>query len=151
MAHTNQEQVRSSGTPLPVQSIKEVKRWLSSMQVVDRRHLTISAPAAQFAAMRLIDEAMAAHVWIYDDASLSEQVRRDHLVLEALLHLGATVRVSQRGLGRDEAGEFGVPELLDEWHRLMTGLSKMTIAVGLSGRRMLPPAIDSTSNPNNPR
>ncbi|MEZ6078888.1 MAG: hypothetical protein R3C56_25405 [Pirellulaceae bacterium] len=113
--------------------------------------LTISAPTAQFAAMRLIDEAMAAHVWIYDDASLSEQTRRDHLVLEALLHLGATVRVSQRGLGRNDEGEFGVPELLDEWHKLMMGLTQMTIAVGLTQRNVLPPAIDSTNSPNNPR
>lgn len=113
--------------------------------------LTISAPTAQFAAMRLIDEAMAAHVWIYDDNDLSEQVRRDHLVLEALLHLDATVRVSQRGLGRDDAGEFGVPEILDEWHRLMMGLSQMTIAVGLTERRVLPPEIDTSSGPHNPR
>jgi hypothetical protein len=113
--------------------------------------LTISAPSAQFAAMRLIDEAMSAHIWIYDDASLSEQVRRDHLVLEALLHLGATVRVSQRGVGRNDDGEFGVPELLDEWHKLMMGLSQMTIAVGLAERRLLPPAIDSTDSPSNPR
>lgn len=113
--------------------------------------LTISAPTAQFAAMRLIDEAMAAHVWIYDDASLSEQTRRDHLVLEALLHLGATVRVSQRGLGRNDEGEFGVPELLDEWHKLMMGLSQMTIVVGLMPRNVLPPATDPTNSPNNPR
>ncbi len=113
--------------------------------------LTISAPTAQFAAMRLIDEAMAAHVWIYEDSSLSEQVRRDHLVLEALLHLDATVSVSQRGLGRDDAGEFGVPELLDEWHRLMMGLSYLTSAVGLSERRVLPTQIDTSSGPHNPR
>ena len=113
--------------------------------------LTITAPTAQFAAMRLIDEAMAAHVWIYDDASLGEQTRRDHLVLEALLHLGATVRVSQRGLGRNDEGEFGAPELVDEWHKLMMGLSQMTIAVGLTQRNVLPPAIDSTNSPNNPR
>ncbi len=113
--------------------------------------LTISAPTAEFAAMRLIDEAMAAHVWIYDDANLSEQVRRDHLVLEALLHLEANVCVSQRGLGRNDEGEFGVPELLDQWHKLMMGLSKMTIAVGLTHRNVLPPEIDSTNSPNNPR
>ncbi len=113
--------------------------------------LTISAPTAQFAAMRLIDEAMAAHVWVYDDASLSEQTRRDHLVLEALLHLGATVCVSQRGLGRNDEGEFGVPDLLDEWHRLMMGLSQMTIKVGLTPRNVLPLAADSSHSPNNPR
>ena len=113
--------------------------------------LTISAPTAQFAAMRLIDEAMAAHVWIYDDANLSEQVRRDHLVLEALLHLGAKVCVSQRGPGRTDDGAVGVPERLDQGHMLMMGLSKMTISVGLTGRNVLPPAIDTTNSPNKPR
>jgi hypothetical protein len=113
--------------------------------------LTISAPTAQFAAMRLIDEAMAAHVWIYDDATIKESDRRDHLVLEALMHLGPAVCVSERGLGHNEAGEFGVPELLDQWHRLMTGLSAMTIAVGLTARRLLPNELDQSSGPSNPR
>lgn len=113
--------------------------------------LTLNAPTAQFAAMRLIDEAMSAHVWIYEDATISESDRRDHLVLEALLHLSPTVQVSQRGLERNEAGEFGVPELLDQWHRLMTGLSAMTLAVGLQGRRLLPDFVDQPNGPNNPR
>lgn len=113
--------------------------------------LTITAPTAQFAAMRLIDEAMAAHVWIYDDATISESDRRDHLVLEALLHLSPAVHVSERGLGNSEAGEFGVPELLDQWHRLMTGLSAMTIAIGLTARRVLPDELDQNNGPSNPR
>lgn len=113
--------------------------------------LIIDAPTPQFAAMRLIDEAMAAHVWIYDDATLSQRDRRAHLVLEALLHLSSTVQVSQQGLGRSEAGEFGVPELLDEWHRLMMGLSVMTAAVGLGERRLLPKPAKSSNGPNNPR
>ncbi len=46
-----------------------------------------------------MDEALAAHLWIYEDAGLAEQERHDHLVLEALLHLGTTVYVSERGLG----------------------------------------------------
>ena len=76
--------------------------------------LTITADSAQFAAMRLIDDALAAHAWIYEDADLSEQDRRDHLVLEALLHLAPAVRVSERGLGRDDAGQGGVPELIEQ-------------------------------------
>ncbi len=113
--------------------------------------LTISAPTAQFAAMRLVDEAMSAHVWIYEDATISESDRRDHLVLEALLHLSPTVRISERGLGHGEAGEFGVPELLDQWHRLMMGLSAMTIAVGLTARRVLPNELEQNNGPGNPR
>lgn len=115
------------------------------------QNLTLSAASAEFAAMRLMDEALAAHVWIYDDAGLREQDRRDHLVLEALLHLAPSVNVSERGMGHDDAGQFGVPELIEQWHRLMEGLRIMTISVGLNNRRVLPPAIDPTSGPSNPR
>ena len=113
--------------------------------------LIITAPTAEHAAMRLIDEVMAAHVWIYDDADLSEQDRRDHLILEALLHLSSSVTISQQGLGRSDAGQFEVPELLEQWHRLMTGISRLFIAAGLSPRRVLPVLIDEVHGPNHPR
>ncbi len=103
--------------------------------------LIISAPTAEFAAMRLIYEAMSAHIWIYEDGTVSEKNRWDHLVLEALLHLSPTVCVSERGLGHNEATEIGVPELLLQWHRLMTGLSRMISAIGFSGRSLLPKPI----------
>ncbi len=101
-------------------------------------HLVIDAASAEQAAMRLFDEMMSAHAWIYDDPSLSERQRREHLVLEALLHLDSSVTVSQRGLGREDMGRWGVPELLDQWHRLMTGVSRMLVAAGLAPRRVLP-------------
>lgn len=113
--------------------------------------LIITAETAEHAAMRLIDEVMAAHVWIYDDAGLTEQDRRDHLILEALLHLGSSVAVSQRGIGRCDAGSFEVPELLEQWHRLMTGLSRLFIAAGLAPRRVLPEAISESNSPKLPR
>jgi len=106
--------------------------------------LIIVAATAEHAAMRLIDEAMGAHVWIYDDAELNEQDRRDHLVLEALLHLGTSVMISERGFNRCEAGQFDVPELLEQWHRLMTGLARLFSAAGLAPRRITPVAIEAT-------
>ncbi|QDS87488.1 hypothetical protein EC9_16670 [Rosistilla ulvae] len=113
--------------------------------------LIISAPTAEFAAMRLMDEAMAAHAWIYDDADLSEQDRRDHLSLEALLHLSSTVRVSECGLGRSDAGQFEVPMLLDQWHRLMTGVSRLFVSAGLEPRRVLPANLENVLYPKSPR
>ena len=119
--------------------------------VCGSQSLVIAAPTAEHAALRLIDEAMAAHVWIYDDAGLSEQDRRDHLVLEALLHLGSCVAVSERGLGNGDAGTFEVPELIEQWHSLMTGISRLFVAAGLAPRRVLPETIESTSAPRAPR
>jgi hypothetical protein len=118
--------------------------------VCGSQSLIITAPTAEHAAMRLMDEVMAAHVWIYDDAELSELDRRDHLVLEALLHLGSCVHVSERGLGHSDVGKFGVPELIEQWHRLMTGISRLFIAAGLAPRRVLPTeptALPSTKHP----
>lgn len=107
--------------------------------------LIVTAESAHQAAVRLLDEAMASHVWIYDDADLSDADRRDHLVLEALLHLASTVMVSERGLGKCDAGQFGVPELLEHWHCLMTAVSRLFVAAGLAPRRVLPaPALQST-------
>jgi hypothetical protein len=113
--------------------------------------LIITAPTAEHAAMRLIDEAMGSHMWIYDDADLSEQDRRDHLILEALLHLGTSVKISERGFNRSEAGEFEVPEMLEQWHRLMTGISRLFVAAGLVPRRVMPQVSADANVPKHPR
>jgi hypothetical protein len=101
--------------------------------------------------MRLLDEAMAPHVWIYDDGALDDSQRRDHLVLEALLHLASRVSVSERGLGKCDAGQFGVPELLEQWHCLMTAVSRLFVAAGLAPRRVLPGATTKLASPKVPR
>ncbi len=115
------------------------------------QNLVVTAPSAKHAALRLLDEALAAHLWIYEDAGLDEQERHDHLVLEALMHLGTAVLVSERGLGNSEAGNFGVPELLQEWHKLMTGISRLLVVAGLDPRRVLPKVIGNKLGPKNPR
>jgi hypothetical protein len=119
--------------------------------VCGSQNLVVTAPSAKHAALRLMDEALAAHLWIYEDAGLAEQDRHDHLVLEALLHLGSSVLVSERGLGNCEAGNFGVPELLSEWHKLMTGISRLLVVAGLDPRRVLPKVIGSKEMPKHPR
>ena len=119
--------------------------------VCGSQNLVVTAPSAKHAALRLMDEALATHLWIYEDAGLAEQDRHDHLVLEALLHLGSTVMVSERGLGNSEAGNFGVPELLSDWHKLMTGISRLLVVAGLDPRRVLPKVIGKNTSPKYPR
>ena len=106
--------------------------------------LITEAPTAKCAATKLVDQLLAPHVWIYDDRDLSEQDRRDHLVLEALLHMGSSLAVSERGIGKSDAGEYEVPEMIDEWHKLMTGISRLFVQVGIDPRRVLPNLPDST-------
>jgi len=118
--------------------IKEETKMSKYYVTCGSQHLIIVAESPEAAALRLLDELLGEHVWIYDDAGLTEQDRRDHLVLEALLHLGSRVEVSERGVGRCEAGSFGVPELLDHWDRLMTAISRLFIAAGLAPRRVFP-------------
>ncbi len=105
--------------------------------------LVVATADAQQAAMRLMDEVLGAHIWIYEDETLGEQQRRDHLVLEALLHLAPSVSVSEIGNGRSDAGEFGVPELLEQWHQLMTAVSRMFVAAGIDAERVLPKQIEA--------
>ncbi len=114
--------------------------------------LVVTALTARHAALKLLDQTLAVHVWIYEDVTLSEQDRRDHLVLEALMHLESSVSVSERGLGRSEAGRFEVPELLEEWHRLMVGISRLLTASGLDTQRVLPklPVLNAP-RPHQPR
>lgn len=110
------------------------------------QNLVIDTDSAEQAAMRLIDETLSAHIWIYEDNGLSEQDRRDHLVLEALLHLATDIKVSERGVGRCEAGAFGVPEMLDQWHKLMTVVASALSSAGLSSGRVLPKATPDPAN-----
>lgn len=118
------------------------------------QHLVIQAESAEMGAMRLLDELLGEHVWIYDDAGLTEADRRDHMVLEALLHLGSRILVSERGLGRGEAGIFDVPEMLERWDRLMTAVSRLFLAAGLAPRRIFSAEtapVESTASRKPPR
>lgn len=108
--------------------------------------LVLHALTAQQAALRLMDEALSAHIWIYDDQQLSDRDRRDHIALEALMHLGTVLTVSERGFGGCDAGSFEVPELLDQWHRCMTSVSRLFVSAGLVPRRILPQPVKLWQN-----
>ena len=104
------------------------------------------AGSAEKAAMTAIDRALQNHLWIYDDPGLTDTDRRDHLMLEALFHLDPAIRVSERGMDRSDATLFGTPEMVDRWHRLMTGINRLFIAAGLPPR--LISSLASISSPS---
>ncbi len=93
--------------------------------------LVIEAADADAAAMALIDRALQPHRWIYDDAGLSDDDRRDHLMLEALMHMAPEVTVSERGHGRCEAAKFGTPDAIQRWHATTTAVARLLAAAGL--------------------
>ena len=82
----------------------------------------LEADSVEQAALSGLDRTLQNHLWIYDDPGLSEQDRRNHLMLEALLHLEPVVRISEQGFNRTDAHLVGTPETIDNWHRLMVGM-----------------------------
>ncbi len=79
----------------------------------------LSAETSEQAALSAMDRTLQSHSWIYDDPALGPLDCYEHLMLEALLHLDPTVRVSERGFDRDDAHQVGTPETVEQWHRLM--------------------------------
>lgn len=96
----------------------------------------LSANSVDQAALAALDGSLQTHLWIYDDRDLSHQDCRHHLMLEALMHLEPTVRISQIGFDRTDADQVGTPETIDTWHRLMVGMNRLFIAAGLPPRPM---------------
>ncbi|WP_052031588.1 hypothetical protein [Novipirellula maiorica] len=94
------------------------------------------AESPESAAMNALDQMLQSHLWIYDDSGLSEQDCRDHLMIEALLHLAPTVRVSEQGFSRGDAIEIGTPETIEMWHRLMVGMKRLFASAGMPTRSM---------------
>src|SRR6056297_3069819 len=91
----------------------------------------LEADSPDHAALVALDRTLQTHGWMYDDPGLTERDRHAHLMLEALLHLDSSVRVSERGFDRHDAAEIGTPETVELWHALMEGASRLFQAAGL--------------------
>ncbi len=102
------------------------------------------ADSTEHAALSALDATLQNHLWIYDDPGLSQQDQHDHLMLEALMHLDATVRISERGFDRLDAFLIGTPETVESWHALMIGMNRLFVAAGLAPRTMEAVAQSST-------
>ena len=98
--------------------------------------IVLLADSVEHAAMSALDRTLQTHLWIYDDPTLDERDCHDHLMLETLLHLAPSVRVSEIGFDRDDASHIPVPEIVGRWHRLMVGMNRLFAAAGLAPRSM---------------
>ena len=96
----------------------------------------LTADSASLAASGALDRTLQEHLWIYDDPDLTEQDQHDHLMLEALMHLDPTIRVSEQGFDRHDFESIGTPETVEHWHQLMIGMSRLFVAAGLAPRSM---------------
>ena len=110
-----------------------------------------SADCQQQAAVSLVDEALQAHLWIYDDPTISDDDCRDHLMMEALLHLDSVIRVSEKGFDRVDAELVGTPETIQHWHALMVAVAKLLVEAGLRSRSVSSVATTETTSAQIPR
>ena len=81
--------------------------------------MVLDAESAEQAAFGALDRTLQHHRWIYEDPDLSEQDQRSHVVLEALLHLDPSIRISERGFGRQDALLIETPTVICRWHALI--------------------------------
>ena len=98
--------------------------------------VVLTADSVEQAALSALDRSLQQHLWIYDDEGLSEEDRRMHLMLEALLHLAPTIKISEKGFDRPDASQVGTPETVEHWHQLMVGMNRLFVAAGLAPRPM---------------
>lgn len=96
----------------------------------------LAAESVSCAALAALDRMLGQHLWIYDDAGLSDHDRHAHLMIEALLHLDPVVRISECGFDREDAQTVGTPETVEMWHGLMTGMNRLFVSAGLMPRNM---------------
>lgn len=87
--------------------------------------LVLNSYDRETAALAVVDSALQQHLWIYEDPKLRDRSRKDHLMMEALLHLDSSIKISEQGFDRSDAVEVGVPEMIQHWHRLMMTLSRI--------------------------
>jgi hypothetical protein len=96
--------------------------------------LVLSSDSPESAALAMTDRLLTPHLWIYDDPKLSELDCRQHLMLEALMHLPTEIRISEQGFNRTDFDSVSVPETIHTWHALMVGIRRLFVQAGLDRR-----------------
>jgi hypothetical protein len=83
------------------------------------------AEDAEGAALAALESFFAPLAWVYEDPTLSNATRRDHIVLEALLQLDAELCVSQRGFHDSGCVRLSTADLVDQWHRMTVAMGRL--------------------------
>ncbi|MFN9914806.1 MAG: hypothetical protein ACK53L_19615, partial [Pirellulaceae bacterium] len=61
----------------------------------------------------------------YDDETLAEDRKLDSALVESLIDLGPTIRISERGFDREDAEQRETLDVVLYWHQLMMALSRL--------------------------
>lgn len=85
----------------------------------------VSADDQEKAALWTIHKTMQQVVPVYDDVELTASEKNDVALVQGIMVLGNTVKVSEQGFDRDDAEEMDTFELVTHWHQLMMALSRL--------------------------
>lgn len=86
----------------------------------------ITADDPEKAALWVVHKALKQVVPVYEDAELSPNEKSEVAVVQGLMVLGNTVRISEIGFDRNEADEIDTFELVIQWHQLMVALERLS-------------------------
>ena len=62
---------------------------------------------------------------VYEDPELSPEQKSDAAMVEGMLVLGGTIRLSEKGFDRDDAAQLDTFEVVTEWNQLMIALDRL--------------------------
>lgn len=102
----------------------------------------VSADDSEKAALWTIHCAMRQVVPVYDDEELTPEAKSEVAVIQGIMVLGNTLRISELGFDRADALELDTFDLVVHWHQLMIALAKLEALVSRSGSSVRKPAVE---------
>lgn len=87
--------------------------------------VVVDSDDSQKAALWAVHRVMQQIAPIYDDQTLSPDQKEDCAMLEGLLVLDHTIRISEQGFDRDDCVRVETFEAVMHWHQLMIALDKL--------------------------
>jgi hypothetical protein len=85
----------------------------------------IDTDEVQKAALWAVHRVMQQIAPIYDDVRLTPEQKEDCAMLEGLLVLDDSIRISEQGFDREDAVAIETFEAVMHWHQLMIALDKL--------------------------
>lgn len=86
---------------------------------------TLAAEDSRRAALWAVHQAMQQIVPVYDDPDLTPEQKSDSAMIEGMLVLGETIRLSEQGYDRDDAEVLQTFDVVTEWNQLMIALDRL--------------------------
>ena len=87
--------------------------------------MVISADDGEKAALWVVHKAMQQVVPVYEDHELTPEQKGEVALMQGVMVLGNTTRISEIGFDRADAESLDTFELLVHWHQLMVALARL--------------------------